>query len=371
MIKWVSSELHTHTINSDGSLTLEELCKKAKELEIDCIALTDHNTISGHLEICEAIGKTGIKIIPGLEWTTFYGHVVTLGLHRYVDWRNRGLEDIEKGIEDIHNAGAIAGIAHPFRAGSPMCTGCYWQFKIYDWNCIDYIEVWSGEFPPLDYTNTRAFKLWTDLLNKGYRITAVSGRDWHGGDEGYMALTYLGLEQNIDDNINTYLSDSNKNNKKDCIKDSMKDSLRDGMRNSFEMDVIKAILEGHSIITMGPLIILSVMSPYDETVYIPGSKIIINEEIANMQLEVNLDYSVRKGKWKFDNKIMTVVIDSNIGIIRKIDLPYGCEQITLPFSTDGLKWLRASLYGSIEDKNIMVAFTNPVYFERYTVKIVK
>ena len=40
-------DLHTHTICSDGTLTPTELVRLAKEKGLSCIALTDHDTLSG------------------------------------------------------------------------------------------------------------------------------------------------------------------------------------------------------------------------------------------------------------------------------------------------------------------------------------
>ncbi|MBU2444263.1 MAG: PHP domain-containing protein, partial [Bacteroidetes bacterium] len=41
----VIADLHAHTIYSDGSLTPHELIKKAKNLGIEYLGITDHDTI--------------------------------------------------------------------------------------------------------------------------------------------------------------------------------------------------------------------------------------------------------------------------------------------------------------------------------------
>uniref|UniRef100_UPI001F09690F CehA/McbA family metallohydrolase n=1 Tax=Paenibacillus periandrae TaxID=1761741 RepID=UPI001F09690F len=127
---WLACELHTHTPNSDGKHTLYELARSAAALELDWIAVTDHNTTSGLFgkEVVEQ--ATNIKILTGLEWTTFYGHMLVLGLPAggYADWRMLGPNDLAQGLREVKALGAIAGLAHPFRVGSPMCTGCYWEY---------------------------------------------------------------------------------------------------------------------------------------------------------------------------------------------------------------------------------------------------
>src|SRR5690606_7425173 len=132
----------------------------------------------------------------GLEWTTFYGHMVTLGIEQYVDWRNLSPIDIHKGIKKVHQNGGVVGIAHPFCIGSPICTGCYWEYEITDWDDIDYIEVWSTEFHSIKRRNLRAYDLWTEKLNEGYQISATSGRDWHhSNNDSPIAISYLQFDE--------------------------------------------------------------------------------------------------------------------------------------------------------------------------------
>ncbi|HHV17578.1 MAG TPA: PHP domain-containing protein, partial [Thermoanaerobacterales bacterium] len=40
-------DLHIHTIYSDGLLTPEQVVKKAFELDLKAISITDHDTIDG------------------------------------------------------------------------------------------------------------------------------------------------------------------------------------------------------------------------------------------------------------------------------------------------------------------------------------
>ncbi len=63
----MSIDLHTHSTVSDGTLTPTELVKLAKEVGLDAIALTDHDTFSGVAEAMEAGKEFGIEVIPGCE----------------------------------------------------------------------------------------------------------------------------------------------------------------------------------------------------------------------------------------------------------------------------------------------------------------
>jgi len=329
MISWIPYELHTHTVNSDGSLTVLEMARKALELGFKGFALTDHNTISGQLEIPYVMKEIGINIIYGMEWTTFYGHMVALGIHEYVDWRDKSIYDIQKGIYEIHKMGGIAGAAHPYRIGSPMCTGCYWQFDIKDWSKVDYLEVWSEVYPQLNPTNYRSFRLWTDLLNKGHKITAVSGRDWHGDDRNKgIAVTYIGLEEGID----------------------------------HEKCTLDAIKKGHVTVTLGPIMVLN--AKFNSKEYIMGDSINLDDSMDKIEIDVSIDYTSREYMWKIDSEEIRIVFNSNKGNVLEVKVPYGEESVRTMVDVNELMWIRAELYGSMYGKNAMLAFTNPIYLSR-------
>lgn len=171
----ICAELHCHTLHSDAQFSPEDLAQAARDEALDLIALTDHNTLSGYAQM----ERTRFPFIRGIEWTTFYGHMLALGTQGFVDWRDATPDNIDAKIDQVKAQGGLVGIAHPFTPGSPMCTGCYWDFRVQDWNRVDYIEVWNEDLPPLAAHNRRAVALWRGLLDRGYRIAPTYGRDWH------------------------------------------------------------------------------------------------------------------------------------------------------------------------------------------------
>jgi predicted metal-dependent phosphoesterase TrpH len=72
------ADLHAHSHYSDGVLSPDELVKQAKEAGLDCIALTDHDTINGNAEAIQAGMKYGIEVIPGVEIRSKHGEIVGL-----------------------------------------------------------------------------------------------------------------------------------------------------------------------------------------------------------------------------------------------------------------------------------------------------
>jgi predicted metal-dependent phosphoesterase TrpH len=60
-------DLHTHSSFSDGSDTPAELARKAHDVAISAIALTDHDTTASHDEMADACEHHGIELVAGTE----------------------------------------------------------------------------------------------------------------------------------------------------------------------------------------------------------------------------------------------------------------------------------------------------------------
>lgn len=319
-MKWIPCELHTHTVHSDGIFTVETLAQSAIGSGLECIALTDHNTISGWSHTDKVQRETGLGIIKGLEWTTFYGHMTLMGIESYVDWRDIGFNEIEKAIKRAHQAGGIAGVAHPFRPGNPFCTGCYWQFPLQDWSLVDYYEVWSWPNPHIESTNRRSMSMWKSLLAKGYRITGVCGLDWHRPvkDGDSTAVSYVLTED-------------------------------DGSM-PVEERVVDGIRHGSVCVSIGPPAALRITDAAGNTAGMGGE---IVKGITRLTVEIYPD--LRKGGWDAGFIPDRVVIESARGFLLEIPLAKCCASAEICLEDE--KWIAAMLY---RDK-MQVGFTNPVY----------
>ncbi len=60
-------DLHCHTTLSDGSLGIEEVILQAKRMELDFLAITDHDTMSSSNRAQILGERYGVKIIPAVE----------------------------------------------------------------------------------------------------------------------------------------------------------------------------------------------------------------------------------------------------------------------------------------------------------------
>lgn len=116
----VIADLHTHTINSDGTYTVEEIIKKASERGLKVIAITDHDTVDGLLDtekLKEYENKYDIKIIKGIEMSCnlngkdvhILGYFLNLEdknflkeLERIAEIRNERNEKIIKKLKDLN-----------------------------------------------------------------------------------------------------------------------------------------------------------------------------------------------------------------------------------------------------------------------------
>ena len=64
-------DLHTHTTASDGIQSPTDLIREAKEVGLDVIAVTDHDTTAGLDEAAEEAERQGVRLIPGIELSVF------------------------------------------------------------------------------------------------------------------------------------------------------------------------------------------------------------------------------------------------------------------------------------------------------------
>lgn len=87
-------DLHLHTTYSDGSLTPENLIKKAKQIGYSAIAITDHDTLQGIKPALKIAKKNNIEVVPGIEFnTSLNGYDVHI-LGYYIDLESKCLKKL-------------------------------------------------------------------------------------------------------------------------------------------------------------------------------------------------------------------------------------------------------------------------------------
>ncbi|HEY8768189.1 MAG TPA: PHP domain-containing protein [Dehalococcoidia bacterium] len=106
-------DCHNHTYYSpDSILSPETMLRRARERDLDVIAVTDHNTVRGGLVAQELAAKRypELRVIVSEEVRTADGEVLGLFLSQDIP-RDLGAAET---IERIHVQGGIAGAPHPF-----------------------------------------------------------------------------------------------------------------------------------------------------------------------------------------------------------------------------------------------------------------
>jgi hypothetical protein len=175
---WYRGDLHGHTIHSDGSWDIPEFTQFMRNVGLDFVTLSDHNTVTG---LAQHRSQTDDQFLAmgGMELSTFNGHMLALGRTNYYEWRLGIRPDVDihyiaqKAVDD----GALLIIAHPHVPDEPFCSGCLWQFDDFRPGIAHGVEIWNGYWNVFNEDGLQQFYVW---LNQGYRLSATSGSDIHG-----------------------------------------------------------------------------------------------------------------------------------------------------------------------------------------------
>ena len=78
--------LHIHSTYSDGSATFDEIVKQSKDKNYKYFAITDHNTVQGHID------NPNTPAIPGVEFDVWYKHIFLHLLAYGIDIQNKEMQ---------------------------------------------------------------------------------------------------------------------------------------------------------------------------------------------------------------------------------------------------------------------------------------
>lgn len=167
-LRLFKGDLHTHTIGSDGVLTVDELARLARRNGLDFLALTDHNQMVSSDSLPRLSNFT---LIPGIEWTHYQGHANFLGVDKPYDepFFTNTLDEAQARFASARARGALIVLNHPFDEICPF------QFDM-DSLPFDCLEIWNG---PMRISNLQAIGLWQSLLAAGKKIPICGGSDYH------------------------------------------------------------------------------------------------------------------------------------------------------------------------------------------------
>jgi hypothetical protein len=117
---WFKGNLHTHTLNSDGDSTPDEVVRWYREHGYDFLVLTDHNFLTGVDGLNALQGAPGkFLVVKGEEVTSAVGqkpiHVNGLDVERVVEppMADSVVEMVQGMVDAIRGARGIPSINHP------------------------------------------------------------------------------------------------------------------------------------------------------------------------------------------------------------------------------------------------------------------
>ncbi|PLS27857.1 phosphoesterase [Bifidobacterium anseris] len=86
--------MHCHTVFSDGTETPHELVRRAKEIGLHGVAITDHDTTAGWSQAQQASSELGLPLVRGTEITAQDGDISVHMLAYQYDPRSRRICDL-------------------------------------------------------------------------------------------------------------------------------------------------------------------------------------------------------------------------------------------------------------------------------------
>lgn len=130
-------DLHIHSAySSDGEFSVAQIVEKCRTAELDCFAVTDHNSVRGVAEAVELTRQSGPCLLPGIEIDCNYRGTDLHLLGYGIDWKSADFARTEQAvaakvmasfggmIDNLHRLGfAVDASAVAAAAGDRLPTG--------------------------------------------------------------------------------------------------------------------------------------------------------------------------------------------------------------------------------------------------------
>ena len=192
---WYKGDLHCHTHHSDARGAPHLLHAAARQVGLDFLAVSDHNTTSQR-RYFDAHSSPDLIFIRATEITTAGGHANVFGVDGFVDFRLTQPAHPHVLADIVRAKGGLLSINHdkaelPWRHALPQ---------------IDCMEVWQSAWLMQNWISRERYQ---QRLAAGLRIAAIGGSDFHQPErllpEGPLVLarptTVLWLEELSEDAV--------------------------------------------------------------------------------------------------------------------------------------------------------------------------
>jgi hypothetical protein len=175
-------DLHVHTnFSKDGESSVEDILKRAEEVGLDVIAITDHDTIDGAKKALSC--STTVFVIPGIEVSTKQGHLIVLGVTEIIP---SGL-DVVDTVEIARKLGGLLILPHPYHVWRHGVA----RRKKAGMTVVDAIETFNSRFI-VGSANRKAAR-----IAKKLEKPCVAGSDAHHAKFVGYGRTFVDAEKDI------------------------------------------------------------------------------------------------------------------------------------------------------------------------------
>jgi len=159
----IDMHIHTRRGSSCSVLHTKDLVRRAKEIHLDAVCITDHNTTKA-VERAKRIGKEqDLLVLGGIEVRCREGDVLVFGLDNSP---HSGIK-AQDLVSLVNREGGVTIPAHPFRSSAPSLGS-----KIFEVYGFDAIEVLNGNSN--DDENMMALE-----ASQKLRLPGTGGSDSH------------------------------------------------------------------------------------------------------------------------------------------------------------------------------------------------
>lgn len=151
----IDIHIHTKPISYCSELDAAAMVRRAKEIGLEGVCITEHDAIWSKEAISELSAEHEFPVFRGMEVSTDCGHILTFGLHEYVPgiWRAETLRKV------VDEAGGVLVVAHPFRRpwygvrlrkeyGLSLTAEEAGEEKVF--KLVHGVEVMNGERPEIE-----------------------------------------------------------------------------------------------------------------------------------------------------------------------------------------------------------------------------
>ena len=168
------ADLHIHTRVSDGMASVAQVLEYIEHrTDLDVVAITDHEDVSGGLQARELATRRGYRfeVIPGAEITTLQGHLLAI----FIERTSASFRGIEATLDAIHAQGGLAIAPHPLSwLTRSLSKRTLDRLAVTDGQRLDAIEL-ANPSPAALRTRDRA----TTLNEEHWHLPLTGGSDAH------------------------------------------------------------------------------------------------------------------------------------------------------------------------------------------------